>query len=190
MFNRKGLAALMCLVGILAGAACQSRLEPSPIESSAASPSKTSSPHQTPSATSEPTSEPPSMPAEALKPTRSGVEAFITYYFKMFNYARKTNDWREFRTLSTSTCDLCKALSTNQLGRYRTGGEWYTLPYGAELRPPAKAFATVPMRSKPGVWVSTPSGKPTPTRGDRWLFDIYLAFQGDQWRIYKMVLVR
>lgn len=186
MFNRKGLAALMCLVGILAGAACQSRLEPSPIESSAASPSKTSSPHQTPSATSEPTPEPPSMPAEALKPTDSGAKAFIRHYFRVLNYCDDIQDWHFLEKLNDSNCKGCTDL-VQQQGRYVNGGEWVVRGIEVARVPRSDtALVTVGGRVTAGHWVPAEDAPPTPIAEQRWLMDFRLIRRGTEWRVLEL----
>jgi len=50
----------------------------------------------------------PTLPAEAGRDSKAGVEAFVTFYWDVVNYATKTGDVRLLRELDQPSCEGCE----------------------------------------------------------------------------------
>jgi hypothetical protein len=116
------LAALALALSACADDEPEPRVDPTPTTSTSTSP------------TSDPTStgpvEPPS-PQAAASASKSGVEAFISYFWDLANYAQATGDTKTLRNLGAGSCGGCQGAfdfidEVYGAGGSITGGE-YTL---------------------------------------------------------------
>lgn len=110
--------AALLVAGLLAG--CDDEEDPpEPIESSSEPTSSATSATTEPSPTGpvEPT-----LPRKAEGENQAGVEAFVTFYWEVVNYATKTGDVRLLRRLYQPSCTACEAGSNGiELIRERGG---------------------------------------------------------------------
>jgi hypothetical protein len=56
------------------------------------------------------TLKPPPLPAAAAEPTRAGAEAFLRYFFEVYNYSYDSLDSRQMQRISLSGCKYCAAV--------------------------------------------------------------------------------
>lgn len=99
-----GVVALLLAVAL---AGCEDEEDPpEPIESSSepAPPSTSTTAEPTPTGPVEPT-----LPAEADGDSRTGVEAFVRFYWDVVNYATKTGETELLERLAQPSCDTCEA---------------------------------------------------------------------------------
>jgi hypothetical protein len=84
-----------------------------PVSTATTSSLATSSPAAT--ATSS-TLRPPVLPAAAAQPTRPGAEAFLRYFFAVYNYSFSSLDTSALQAVSDAKCAFCRSAATNVRG--------------------------------------------------------------------------
>jgi len=80
----------------------------SPPPSSTPSSPGSSSPTEATSTPTETGPVEPTLPAEGDDSTKSGAEAFVTYYYEVVNYSTATGDVRRLKSLDEPSCAGCK----------------------------------------------------------------------------------
>ena len=102
--------AALAALALLGLAACTHNSTPTPTPSSSS---------VTPTSTATPTATPPVAPKAA--PTRKSAEAFVRYFWAVYNYSYVTLDSHQLLELSESECKFC-ASSIAELTRLKTTG--------------------------------------------------------------------
>jgi hypothetical protein len=109
---------LRCAVGGVGGAVllagCTSNAEPRPLPEPTASAAVSASP--SPAAT------PPTLPAAAEGTSPRAAKAFARHYFDVVNYAARTGDTKDLRSLAAPGCVSCEAIASNIERIYNAGG--------------------------------------------------------------------
>jgi hypothetical protein len=116
--TRRGLAVLIIAM-ITAGGALSACTDDSPTP-----PATTTAPIPTTPATT-PTATPPAIPA--AKPTAASAEAFVKYFWDVYNFAYETLDTDPLQQISTTSCKFCESTlnevsALKQAGKHITGG--------------------------------------------------------------------
>lgn len=86
----------------------------------------------------------PTLPVEAEANTKAGVEAFVTFYWDVVNYATKTGDVELLLALAQPSCDGCDGGAKGIKRVYQRGGHIA----GGEYR----VVRMEPARSPSGFW--------------------------------------
>lgn len=81
----------------------------------------------------------PTLPAKAAAPDQAGVEAFVTFYWDVVNYATKTGDVELLRRVDQPSCDTCDAAIDGIEQIYARGGKIVGGDYSVVRLEPAKS---------------------------------------------------
>lgn len=180
--TRRHLGALALTVGVLAAGLAACTDDPSP-HPSATTPSTTP---VTSTALPSPTATPPTAPK--AEPTPKSAEAFVKYFWAVYNYAYETRDQKILKTLSAPHCLFCqdtiKAIEKLvEDGSYIKGSE---IQVGVAVAPPTKPaagliIATV-ISERPGMTIASDGSTVGQTKGVRDMkSEIALDWTGGKW---------
>jgi Family of unknown function (DUF6318) len=184
------LAALLCLA--VAGCSTDSA-------AGGTSTTVTTSPTSAPTASPEPPTaststspdepQPPHMPALAKKKSTAGAKAFVRYYATLVNFAWRSGDTTDLRSLGEAQCDACSAAVKNigavsRSGGYKHGAEWQ--PRGLVAihgEPPASPIVSVAVHVTHGKYRPSKHARVRTIRPTTTLLDFHLTWERQGWHI-------
>jgi hypothetical protein len=129
------------------------------------------------------------MPAEAKGGTPRAVEAFGRHYVAEVNFALRTGDTSQLRSLATSACGGCAAITDRIDEVYGKGGRlegagWIVrTSNGAVGQNGRSAQVSMGMTISQQIAFETRGASPSPSRAIRGLLDLQLRRAGKNWRV-------
>jgi len=167
----------------------------SPSASDSASASASASASDPPSESPSPSATPPSLPAEAKGTSEASAKAFAKHYFDTVNYATRTGDTADLRTLGNEDCVSCAAIESNVEKIYSAGGRiesdgWHLRSASSvPLQPRVKPILDLGVFQSPEKVVPKSGSSAVSYDGGKQPMTMHLVREGAQWRVNRLDLV-
>jgi hypothetical protein len=174
------VAGLLLGIGVLSGCQGSDGQDPGPPVTAASSPDVSASPSGT-STPAPPTAPPP-------RRTAKGAEAFVRYFWEVYNYTYASQDTRLLTSISAPTCVFCKAttIAVEDLSKKGQRVAGAKISVKAATAPPGDlrrgAIVVTVISEEPGRTVSRDGSLISTTKGVRDMkSEIALDRRGNRW---------